>query len=255
MGNLGRHAHRLPSLDPVPDCLHEIVIFIMRQPAHTEGLNDQPVISREKGIQHLPVNSRYQLQKKNLLVHLMVKHQRFGRLVLVINVENNFLIMDGRNIRIINAGKSIIAFGKFLLRPGTCYHLASKHNGNSMGPVMGSKPQTVHQIRPCICNCQINRLLRSGNYNGPAVILNKIRQSRSCICHGIGSMAKHKPVIKFIFRLNQSRQLQPVICTHIGAVQGKGLHRINGTEFFRLRNIFQQFLRRNLRCQSICCIF
>ena len=36
----------------------------------------------------------------------MVKHQRFGRLVLVINVENNFLIMDGRNIRIINAGKS-----------------------------------------------------------------------------------------------------------------------------------------------------
>ena len=97
--------------------------------------------------------------------------------------------------------------------------------------------------------------LGTGNHDRSAVILDQIRQSSSCICHSVRSMAKHKAIIKFIFGFDQSGQLQPMVCTHIGTVQGKRLNGINGAEFPGFRNIFQQLICGNLRCQPLCCIF
>ena len=157
-----------------------------------------------------------------------------------------------RSIRIINAGKGIVAFGKFLLCSGSCDHFSPKHNGNSMSAVVRGKAETVQKIGTCICNCQVNRFLGTGNHDRSAVILDQIRQSSSCICHSVRSMAKHKAIIKFIFGFDQSGQLQPMVCTHIGTVQGKRLNGINGAEFPGFRNIFQQLICRNCSLLYIC---
>ena len=227
----------------------------MRQTAYTEGFNDQSGIRWKKSIQYFPVNPWNQFEQKNLLIHLMIKHQWLGGLVFVINIKNNLLIVNGCNIRIINAGKGIVAFGKFLLCSGSCDHFSPKHNGNSMSAVVRGKAETVQKIGTCICNCQVNRFLCTGNHDRSAVILDQIRQSSSRICHSVRSMAKHKAIIKFIFGFDQSGQLQPMVCAHIGTVQGKRLNGINGAEFPGFRNIFQQLICGNLRCQPLCCIF
>ena len=101
---------------------------------------------------------------------------------------------------------------------------------------MRRETQTIQQVGTGVCDCQINGLLRPCNHNRSAVILDQIGQSRSCIRHGIGSVAKHKSVVKLIFRFDQSGKLQPVACAHICAVQCKRLYRINGTESPCLRD-------------------
>ena len=98
MGNLGRHAHRLASFNPMRDRIYKIIIFVMRQTAYAEGFNDQSGIRWKKSIQYFPVNPWNQFEQKNLLIHLMIKHQWLGGLVFVINIKNDLLIVNGCNI-------------------------------------------------------------------------------------------------------------------------------------------------------------
>lgn len=45
----------------------------------------------------------------------MIEFQRLGGVVFIIYVKDDSVVMYGGDIRIINAGKSIVAFGKFFL--------------------------------------------------------------------------------------------------------------------------------------------
>ena len=80
------------SLDPVRNRIYKIIIFVMRQTAYTEGFNDQSGIRWKKSIQYFPVNPWNQFEQKNLLIHLMIKHQWLGGLVFVINIKNDNFI-------------------------------------------------------------------------------------------------------------------------------------------------------------------
>ena len=74
--------------------------------------------------------------------------------------------MDGGNIREINAGKCIIAFGALFFPScsGDCF--AVKDNNHSVGTVTGGKTQTVGQIGLGICDLHVNRLLGPGDDDG-----------------------------------------------------------------------------------------
>ena len=62
----------------------------------------------------------------------MIKDERSCILVFVINVKDDPAVMNGGNIRIINTGKSIVAFGKFFLGSGTCDDFAAEHDADAM---------------------------------------------------------------------------------------------------------------------------
>ena len=88
----------------------------------------------------------------------MVKNQRAGILIFVINIKDNLVIVNRGNIRVINTGEGIVAFGKFLLGSGTSNYFAAKYNGDTVSPVVGGKTQAVQQIGAGICDCQVNGL-------------------------------------------------------------------------------------------------
>lgn len=122
-----------------------------------------------------------------------------GALILVVNVENDPAVVDRSNIRIIDARKGIVAFGKLLLGPGAGNHLAAKYDRDPVCPVMGGKAQAVKQIGTCVCDGQIDWLLRACDNDRTAVILDQIGQGRSGISHGISAMADYKAIVEFIF--------------------------------------------------------
>ena len=62
---------------------------------------------------------------------------------LIIDIKQDMSILDRRNIRKVNAGESIVAFGTLLFPSGACDHLAVKSNGNPMGLRLAGKPETV----------------------------------------------------------------------------------------------------------------
>ena len=63
----------------------------------------------------------------------MVEYQRTGILIFVINIKDNLVIVNRGNIRVINTGKGIVAFGKFLFGSGTgnYFLLLDSWNSNS----------------------------------------------------------------------------------------------------------------------------
>ena len=73
----------------------------------------------------------------------MIENQRPGILIFIINLKANPVIVTRSNIRVINTGEGIVAFGKFFLGSGTGNYFASKYNGDTVSPVVGSKTQAV----------------------------------------------------------------------------------------------------------------
>ena len=185
----------------------------------------------------------------------MVKNQRAGILIFVINIKDNLVIVNRGNIRVINTGEGIVAFGKFFLGSGTGNYFAAKYNGDTVSPVVGSKTQAVQQIGAGVCDGQINWFLSSCDHDRTAVILDQIGQGSCSVSHGISAVADHKSIVEFIFFLNELCQLQPVVSTYIGTVQGKRLHCVDGAELFGSGDILQQFFCGNLRGKSFFGIF
>ena len=73
----------------------------------------------------------------------MIENQRTGILIFIINIKDNSVIVNRSNIRVINTGEGIVAFGKLFLGSGTGNYFASKYNGDTVSPVVGSKTQAV----------------------------------------------------------------------------------------------------------------
>ena len=239
MCNLSCHTDQFAGFHPVREGVEEAVVSVIGKPADTEGFDDQTVIGRCQHIQNFSVCTGNQFHEKDAVIHLMIKDERSCILVFVINVKDDPAVMNGGNIRIINTGKSIVAFGKFFLGSGTCDDFAAEHDADAMRSVMRGKTEAVQEIGTGICDCQIDRFLGSCNDDRTAVILDQVRKCGGCVSHGICAVADDKSVVKFVFFFNELRKFQPVRSTDIGTVQGKWLDGINGTELIGSRNIFQ----------------
>ncbi len=176
-------------------------------------------------------------------------------MIFIINIEDDPFIMDRSNIRIINAGKSIIAFGKFFLCPCSGNDFATKYNGHSVGTVVGGKTQAVQQVGTGIGNSQVDGLLCTCDHHRTPVVLDQIGKGSCSVSHGICAMADHEAIIKFILFFNESRQLDPVLGAYIGTVQRKGLQCVNGAEGGCCRDIGEKFLCRDLRGKAVLGIF
>ncbi len=82
---------------------------------------------------------------------------------------------------------------------GTGDYFAAKYNGNTVSSVVGGKTETVQKIGTCICNCQVNRFLCTGNHDRSPVILDQIGQGSCGVSHGISAVTDHEPVVEFVF--------------------------------------------------------
>ena len=185
----------------------------------------------------------------------MIELQQFRGLFLIINVKDDPVIVDYRDIRIVNARKCIIAFRKLFFCTGSCDDLAAENNDRSVCPRMGSETKAVQKIGARICDRKINGFLRTGHNDRFPVILDQIRKCRRCIRHRIRPVTDDKSIIILILFLNQFRQCNPVFRTHIRTVERKRRFRIDRTEFSRSRNILQKLIRRDLRRKSLFRIF
>ena len=94
--------------------------------------------------------------------------------ILVIDVENDPVVMDHGDVRKIDAGKSIVAFGELFFGPGARDDLASENNGHAVRAVMGSETEAVQKVRAGVGDGQIHRFLRPGHDHRPSVILDQV---------------------------------------------------------------------------------
>ena len=64
----------------------------------------------------------------------------------VVQVKQNVVLLDGRDVGEIDAGKCVVALGPLLLAAGSGDHLAVKDNVHPVSAVVGGEKQAVRQI-------------------------------------------------------------------------------------------------------------
>ena len=80
-------------------------------------------------------------------------------------------------------------------------------------------------------------LLRACEHNGFLAILDEVGEGSSGICHGIGAVKDNKAVVGIVRLNNGVSNLEPVLRTHIGAVDIHDLFEIKFAEVMNKRDV------------------
>ena len=121
----------------------EIPGIIGGKASHTEGFNDHGIIVVGKVGENSCFQGGDQLQECDFLIQPVIKPDGVCQQCFIIQIKDHLLVLNRGNIREVDAGEGIIAFGAFLFAPGAGDHLAVKNDGNSIGFIMGGKAQAV----------------------------------------------------------------------------------------------------------------
>ena len=79
--------------------------------------------------------------------------------------------------------------------------------------------------------------MRACEHNGFLAILDEVGEGSGGICHGIGAVKDNKAVVGIIRLNNGVSDLEPVLRTHIGAVDIHDLFEIKFAEVMNKRDV------------------
>lgn len=164
---------------------------------------------------------------------------------MVVQIKYNLAVLDDGHIRIVDAGKRVIAFCPLLLSPGACNDLAVKDKVHVVGAGTGGKEKAVGQVGPGVRIFHVNRLLGPGDDDGLWRMLNQVGQGRGRISHGVRAVGDDKAVVLAVVFLDCLFDCQPVAGLYVGAVY---VHQLDGVDFTvasAVGHIGQDFIRCN----------
>ena len=156
-------------------------------------------------------------------------------------------------LRIIDAGKCVIAHGFHFFCTGAGNDFPSEHKAHPAGRIIKSIGDTVPQVHSGIGNLHFQRPLGAGEHNGLRRVLYHIGKRRRRIGHGICAVADYEAVKGFIIFLYGMCDLHPVPTGHICAVYAKQVLRLQAAHIIHKRQKFQNFLRSQRRRQPMLC--
>ncbi len=125
-----------------------------------------------------------------------------------------------------------------------------KYHMHAAGSIIRGISERVQQVVARIGVAQGNALLRAGNDNGLAVVLDQIRKRRRCIGHGIRPVGDDKAVILVVVIAYAARHLKPVVGGDVRAVKIHQLYGVTFADIRQLRNERHEVLAFQLRCQA-----
>ena len=73
----------------------------------------------------------------------MIEGDLLSQAVFIVEIEDNVVVLDRSNVRKVNAGKGIVAFGAFLLAAGTGNDFTVKDNVDTVCFIAAGKEKTV----------------------------------------------------------------------------------------------------------------
>ena len=116
---------------------------IGRKPAYPKRFDNHCVILVRQRIQYPPVHPRNYLQKQNTLIHSVVKPYLFRETEIILYIKDNSFLLNHRYIRIINAGKCIVAFRPLLFPASPGDNLSVKDDIYAVSPVAAGEAEAV----------------------------------------------------------------------------------------------------------------
>ena len=141
-----------------------------------------------------------------------------GEAVFVIEVEQDFVVLNGGNVGEVYAGEGIIAFGAFLFSAGSGDNFSVKDDIDAMGFWAGGKTETVQQVGFGIGDFHVNRFLGAGDDDWLGGVLDQVGQGGCGVGHGIGAVADDEAVETAVLFMDYLGNGEPVAGLHIGAV-------------------------------------
>lgn len=109
---------RLSGPDKAPDRQENPIVPVVGQAARAEGFEDQGVEPVKQRVQKFAAAAGDQLVEKYPGIHSVIEDGGAGDGRLVINIKNNTIFLYDSDLRIIDAGKGIIALGPLFFCPG-----------------------------------------------------------------------------------------------------------------------------------------
>lgn len=170
----------------------------------------------------------------------MVEGYILAYLILVIQIEDDVAVLDGRDIGEVDAGERVVALGAFLFAAGSGNDLAVKHNIDTVRLIAACKEKAVGQVGLCIGDLQVDGLLRTGDHDGLRGILDQVGKRGRGVGQSVGAVADHKAIVLIVEALNGGRDQQPVLWLDIGAVDVDDLRGSHFAEFLYMRHEAQQ---------------
>ena len=227
VGHLRGHHHDFAFLHGGADDVIKAAALVLRQTAHTEALDDESVVVLRHKFHQLPLCAGDQLQKADIGLQTVVKYRLVA--ALAADVLQEMLILQHRQIGIVDAGKGLKALGIGLSGPRAQNHLAVEHDLHAAAAAAGVN-ESIGQIALGVGTVKPNGLLRAGQHDGLGAALHQITQRRSGIGHGVRAVADDKAVVAVIVFPDGAGDAQPMLGMNIGAVQTVHLQTIHLTQ-------------------------
>ena len=218
-GNLGGHDHDLALADDLRYSLAEVAGLIGRQAAYPEGFDDDGPVVLGHFDQAPGLHGRDELDQTHLLQKVVLEGNLAANPVLVVNVEEDVGILDGRNKGEVDGDKGVVGLGPLLLGPGPADDLAVEDQVDPVSPVVRGKEQAVVEVGPGVGRVQVDGLLGARQDDGLGGILDQVREGGRRIGHGVRPMADDEAVIVLVGRFNGAGHLDPVLGLNVGGVQ------------------------------------
>ena len=160
-----------------------------------------------------------------------------------LQVSDDLPLPNDRNLRIIHAGKGVIASCPFFSCTRADDHLAVKHDADALGAVIRGIEKAVSQVLPGVSIMERNGFLGPGQDHRLGAVLHQIGKCCSSVCHGIGTVGNDKAVVRSVRPLDLLGNLNPVERADIGAVKIHQLDGIHMADAAHFRNGTKEVVR------------
>ena len=144
--------------------------------------------------------------------------------------------------REVHAGEGVEAHGALLACAGSRDDDAAERDRHVARVVVGCVQHALVQVELRVGEGARHGALRPGEHDGLGAVLDEIRQGCRGVCHGVGAVQHHEPVVVVVAFHDGAGDAQPVARAHVGRVDVHGLFHVERGEVCHLGNVPRQFL-------------
>ena len=139
-------------------------------------------------------------------------------------VAHDAVVADIGDGWIVDANERVKAHGALLAGARAGNGHAAKHDRDVVRMLVERIEQALVQIELGVGKGVAHGLLRAGEHDGLATVLNQIGKRCRGVAHGVGAVQNHEAVVVGITLDDDVADTHPVTGAHIGAVDVHGLH-------------------------------